>query len=492
MPIESDSIKPNDPKFDLLRGAIWAVGTRWSSKVIGLISTSILARILLPQDYGVVSMAFLVVGLVETFLNTGTGAALVRLGKTATTDQINSAWTLRGLQGCAVGLALAAISPFAAVYFNEPRVLGVLLAVSVCQALLGFSNMGMALAYRDLQFFVEFKQSLLTKIVSVAVTLVAAFYFRDYRGLVAGIVAGFIAEWFLSFYLHPYRPRWCTSKIPEIWAISKWLMITGIGSFFLHRSDQLIAGRLSSTAQYGTYVVGMDIGQLAAGELGPSLTRPLYPILVTLKEDWDRAKRATLKTLASVNSVTLPLGFGLAAVSNEATLVLLGKQWHAAIPFVAGFAIIGSIQYLTVPLSTLLNVAGHVRVQSRIVWIEFLSFIFLAIIFVWEYHLIGLVFARIGSSLLQSTLMLFAAQKHVQLSFFSSLRSLVRPLMSSILMYYFLTFAEFNFGSMLINLIGNILIGAFVYIFLLTVSWVLVRCPEGIESTVFGYLIKRF
>jgi lipopolysaccharide exporter len=292
--------------------------------------------------------------------------------------------------------------------------------------------------------------------------------------------------------LHPYRPRWCISKISEIWAISKWLMITGVGSFFLHRSDQLIAGRLSGTAQYGTYVVGMDIGQLAAGELGPSLTRPLYPILVALKNDWDRAKRATLKTLASVNSVTLPLGFGLAAVSNDATLVLLGNQWHAAIPFVAGFAIIGSIQYLTVPLAALLNVAGHVKVQSRIVWIEFLSFVLFAIVFVWKCDLIGLVFARIGSSLLQSILMLFAAQKYVQLSFFSSLRSLVRPLMSSILMYCFLIVAEFHFGGVLVNLIGNISIGALTYVFLLVGSWALARRPEGIESTVFDYLAKRF
>ncbi|APW45102.1 hypothetical protein RA876_00460 [Rhodoferax antarcticus] len=67
----------DDLKVSLMRGAVWAVGMRWTGKTIGLLSTVILARVLQPQDYGVVSMAFLVVGLVETFLNTGAGAALV-------------------------------------------------------------------------------------------------------------------------------------------------------------------------------------------------------------------------------------------------------------------------------------------------------------------------------------------------------------------------------------------------------------------------------
>lgn len=483
--------KVNNPKADLLKGAAWAVGTRWSGKFIGLISTAILARILLPQDYGIVSMAFLVVGLVETFLNTGTGAALVRLGKSATIDQINSAWTLRGLQGCAVALALAVISPFAAHFFNEPRVLGVLLLVSVCQAFMGFSNMGMALAYRDLQFLTEFKQAFITKLASVAVTLTAALYFNDYRGLVAGILAGFVAEWLLSYYLHPYRPRWCTSKIPEIWAISKWLMLTGIGSFFLRRSDQIIAGRISDANQYGLYTVGADIGQLPAGELGPSLTRPLFPILVSLKDDWDRAKSATLKTLGSVNSITLPLGFGLAALSEEATLVMLGDQWRGAIPFVAGFAIIGSIQYITAPLCTLLNVAGHVKVQSRIVWFEFLAFVLLMLVFVPKYHLMGLVYARVGSSLLQSMLMLLAAQKFAQLSVSASLTSLVRPVTCSIVMYLILTMIKVDLDYLILNIIFEILMGFFAYVILLIAAWFLAKRPDGIESMAVNFLKNK-
>lgn len=131
-------------------------------------------------------------------MNTGAAHALVRLGPNPTVNQINSAWTLRGLQGCAMALVLAAVAPLAAIYFHEPRVAPIIWVVSVGLAFMGFSNIGMTLAYRDLQFAVEFKLALYTKLTSVLVTLLTAWYFADYRALVSGILAGFIMEWVLS------------------------------------------------------------------------------------------------------------------------------------------------------------------------------------------------------------------------------------------------------------------------------------------------------
>lgn len=479
-------------KASLFKGALWAVGMRWSVKSIGLVSTAILARFLLPEDYGVVAMAFLVVNLVETFLDTGAAAALVRLGPNPSVNQINSAWTLRGIQGCALALVLILIAPLAASYFREPRVAPILWIVGPCLAFMSFSNIGMTLAYRDLKFSVEFRLALFTKLSSVIVTLLAAIYFGDYRALVIGIVGGFVVEWILSYYLHAYRPRWCTANIKDIWAISKWLLITSIGSFFLRKSDQLIAGRVGNTKDYGLYTVGSDIGLLPTGELGPSITRPLFPILSAMKNDWDRSKAVTLKTLASVNTIIMPLGFGLAAVSEPATLLLLGPQWTSAAPFVAGFAIIGVVQYLTTPLNTFLNVAGHVSVQSRIVWIEFLVFVVLAALLSPSYHLQGLMLARIGSGLLHALLMMFASRVHLQLSLRKTLGALIRPLIGSSLMYSLLILGGQSSSSPTINLMSNIFLGSVFYTAWILLTWRMARCPDGLESIVLDFIKNKF
>ena len=476
----------DDPKASLVKGALWALGMRWSVKGIGLLSTFILARFLAPQDYGVVALAFLVVGLVEAFLNAGSNQALVRIGN-PNIAQINSAWTLRAMQGVLMAIVLAALAPFAADYFSEPRVQNVLWIVSGGVAFMGFSNIGMALAYRDLQFGVEYRSAVFTKITSVFVTLTTALYFRDYRALVCGIMAGYVCEFLLSYRLHAYRPKWCISSIPEIWEISKWLLTTGIGNFVLKRTDQIIAGRIGNTQEYGLFTVGADIGQLPTGELGPTLTRPLFPILASMKSDWVRAKSATLRTLTTVNAITIPMGFGLAAVSQEATLVLLGQKWLEAAPFVAGFAMIGVVQYLTGPLNTLMNVAGFVKVQSKIVWFEFLVFTVLAIVLAPTYKLIGLMVARLLSGLVNALLMILATKKHMQLPVKQSLMTYVRPVIGSLLMYGLLT--SFTFSSIAgIELAVKIVIGGVCYTCWMLGTWILAGRPDGIEPMILSVL----
>lgn len=477
-----------DPKASLIKGAIWALGMRWSVKGIGLLSTFILARFLAPQDYGVVALAFLVVGLVDAFLNAGSNQALVRIGN-PDTDQINSAWTLRAMQGVVMALVLAVLAPFAAQYFTEPRVQNVLWIVAGGMAFMGFSNIGMALAYRDLQFGVEYRSAVFTKIISVAFTLGTALYFRDYRALVCGIMAGYVCEFFLSYRLHAYRPKWCISRIPEIWQISKWLLTTGIGNFVLKRTDQIIAGKIGNTQEYGLFTVGADIGQLPTGELGPTLTRPLFPILASMQSDWERAKSATLRTLSTVNAITIPMGFGLAAVSQEATRVLLGPQWLEAAPFVAGFAMIGVVQYLTGPLNTLMNVAGHVKVQSKIVWLEFVVFALLALALTPTYKLIGLMLARLLSGLVHAFLVIFATRKHMHLPVQQSLMTYVRPLIGSLLMYALLT--SFNVSHIAgIELTVKVVIGGVFYTCWILGTWVLVHKPDGIETMILATITR--
>lgn len=477
-----------DPKASLVHGALWAIGMRWSVKGIGLLNTFILARFLAPQDYGVVALAFLVVGLVDAFLNVGSNQALVRIGN-PDTDQINSAWTLRAIQGIVMAIVLAVLAPFAAQYFTESRVQNVLWIVAGGMAFMGFSNIGMALAYRDLQFGVEYRSAVFTKITSVAIALATALYFRDYRALVCGILAGYVSEFILSYRLHAYRPKWCLSRIPEIWQISKWLLITGIGNFVLKRTDQIIAGRIGNTREYGLFTVGADIGQLPTGELGPTLTRPLFPILASMQSDWARAKNATLRTLTTVNAITIPMGFGLAAVSQEATRVLLGPQWLEAAPYVAGFAMIGVVQYLTGPLNTLMNVAGHVKVQSKIVWFEFVVFSLLALALTPTYKLIGLMVARLLSGLVHALLVICATNRHLQLPIGQSLLTYVRPLFGSLLMYALLT--SFNFsGNAGIELALKIVVAAVFYTCWMLGTWVLARKPDGIENMALGVIAR--
>ena len=475
------------PKRTLITGALWAVGTRWSIKGIGFLNTVIMARLLLPADYGLVAMSMLIVGLVQALMDFGATAALLRKGDVSPSE-INSAWTLRILQSWGVALLLLVVSPLAAAYFVEPRVQPVLWVLAGCVALGGAENIGLTLAQKAFQFSIEFRVNVLSKGLSVVVTLVAGYLLRDYRALVLGIATGYVAGLALSYVLHPYRPRWETSKIGEIWGVTKWLMLAGVGSFLLRKSDEVAAGRIGSTGDFGLYHTGSDLGRLAVGQLGPAMMRAFLPVLSSIQADVVRTNNAVLKTLAAVNAITLPMGFGMAAIALPFTQLVLGDKWLEAAPFVALFALVGSAQFALSPLTALLVLRGQTRILNTVSWVEFAVFVAASLVLVPHFYLMGMGFARLLASLANSLVLSLSVKKYCQISLDKLLLSILRPLIGAGLMYFVVTHVLNMRPEDGIQIFFSIIAGACFYSAWLLGSWMVFGKPEGLESTVWDVL----
>ena len=117
-------------------GAGWMVAFRWSDRVIGLASLALLARLLSPADFGLVGYAMVVIGLLEIFTEMSTDAALIRTRRAEPADY-DAAFTLNLLRGAALALLIAALAVPAARFFDEPRLVGVMLALALAPLLLG-------------------------------------------------------------------------------------------------------------------------------------------------------------------------------------------------------------------------------------------------------------------------------------------------------------------------------------------------------------------
>ncbi len=473
----------HNPKLTLIKGALWAVGTRWSIKGIGFLNTVIMARLLLPADYGVVAMAMLAVGLIQAFMDLGVGTALLRK-KEVHRDDADSAWTLRIMQSVVVAMALIGVSPWVSVYFGEPRVQTILWVMALGVVLEGASNIGMVLAQKAFNFSLEFRVNVASKTISVLATLVSGYFLRDYRALVIGVMAGYCSTFVLSYWLNDYRPRWNTRKVREIWAVTKWLMLASIGTFLIRRSDELIAGRVGTTGEYGTYHVGADLGRLPVGELGPSLLRAFLPVLSSMKSDIQRTNQAVLKALTAANTITLPIGFGVAAVALPVTELILGNNWLAAAPYVAGFALVASAQFSISPLNSLLVLHGHTKTQSSVVWIELVAFAISAVLLLPRLHLMGLVWSRLIAMAVSALATVNFAHNLCGMPWRSILLAFWRPLLGSVAMYFVVGQAMQGLAGNAVQLVAGVAAGAAAYVAWSLASWRLSGRPDGLESTV--------
>ncbi len=460
---------------------------RWSIKLLGLISTVILARILTPGDYGIVAMAMLIVGLAEVLVDFGADTNVLR-EQTLTRDLIDSAWTLSIIQGSIVAALLAVSAPLAEMYFEEPRVVWVIWVIAACLFIASFSNIGMTVARKEFQFGLEYRYNIYAKLIAVIVTIIAALIIRDYRALVLGIAVGFISRLILSYAMHAYRPAWNTSRLRSMWHFSKWLLISGIANYATRKSDELIAGRIGDAHSLGIYSVASEIGQMPTAELGPPIMRAFLPTLSTIKDDMDRVRAAVLKTLGAVNTLTIAAACGFVAVAEPLTLALLGEKWAGVAPFLAIFALVGAFKVAVAPFSGLFLLLGHSKLQARIMWIEFLMFLAAAALLVPAQGIIGLAYARLASAITYLLLNLHAAKSSAGVHYGRMWAAFWRPLFAATLMMLAISLLPVPVGNIYFGLAFKVITGAAVYLSALFIVWKLSGRPDGIETLVFTRL----
>lgn len=443
----------------------------------------------MPEDYGLVAAAMLVVGLIQTFLDFGATTALLRMTN-PTRDDIDSTWTLKVIQGIVAGITLFALADMAGEVLQKPGLTNILWALSVAIVFASLSNIGLTLAIKEFDFKVGARVDVVSKIASVSATLLSGVVLKNHWALVVGIMVGYLSPLLLSYIWHAYRPKWNTSKIPEIWKLTKWLLLASIGSFVLRKGDELIAAKIGSSHEYGLYNVGSDLGQLPVQEIGPAMIRALLPVLSSMESSDQYINSAVEKTTAAVNIIIWPIAFGFAAISSQVTEVILGSKWHDAAVYVYAFAIISALQTSTAPIKTLLTLRGHTRVQSMQVWREFAVFVVTSLVLTPHIGLYGLVIARAVASVANMFDVIRAATNLCRLNEINVFKSMLRPIIFASAMAIVVCLGIINIKHPILTIAGSAAAGGVLYSLAIYLSWRALGKPDGIEVVVLNQARK--
>lgn len=335
---EPSSTSAKDLHGRVMRGSAWIIAGRWAVRLIGIISTVILARLLVPEDFGLVAIALLVVGLAENIGKQGQRLAII-VKKDPDRDFINSAWTASILVGFALGLVVLASGSALASYFDEPRAQLVVYVMSIRVFLMGFENIGITFFVKNFDFATDFRLNIYEKVIPVSITITLAVIFRDYWAIVFGSVAGHISVIFITYIIHPYRPRICFKKIREVWAFSGWVLVETLGSFINMRADRFFIPGIGDTRDMGTYHVGAELARMPTFELFMPLRRVLFPAYAQLAHAPREMSNTFINVLSVAALICLPVSLGFAMVADEAVRIIYGQKWTAAAPIVAWLSV---------------------------------------------------------------------------------------------------------------------------------------------------------
>ena len=478
----------------ILRGSAWMVGMRGALRLIGLVSTAVLARLLTPGDFGIVAMATIVSGLLDTAAYAGVDLALIRAGS-QDRDYQDTAWTIQLLQALVVAALLLAAAPLAAAYFGEPRVAVVIAWLALKSALDGFTNIGIVAFRQELDFAREFRFNFYSKLINLGVVIVAAWLLRSYLALVIGLVSNSVITVALSYLMHPYRPRLSLKHARDLWGFSNWLLVSRIGSFGSRKADQFMVGGAVGATALGGYHVGNELSTLPSSELVMPMRRALFPTLSRLRDDPAAFGAAMVNTFSILSIICFAIGFGMMSVAAELVPLVLGSQWKAAVPLVQWLALYGAFSGLASVLEVPMWVQGRTDVSALQSWVELALLVPLLLVALRAFGVEGAALSRALIAAVILPLMLWLAARVCPLPFGQLVAALWRPLAAGIAMALLLH-APLPFPEGVVAaLVAKVLVGGLFYAVVLACLWLLSGRPAGGEATLLrvarGALARR-
>ena len=473
---------------NVISSALLTVGMRWTDRLIGFVSTLILARLLAPEDFGVIAMASLVIGLADVLLDLGVNVALIR-NASATPADYDTAWTLRMVQAILATAIVAAAAPWAAVYFTEPRLVPVMLALSASFVLSAAENIGIITFQKEMLFTRDFKFLFTRRMFGFVVTIAAAFWLQSYWALVIGSLAGRAFGAGLSYVMHPMRPRLSLEKWRDIFAVSQWLLLRNSANFLDARLHQMVVGRREGTEVMGIYALADEIAALPTTELLAPLNRVLFPAFVRVKDDLAELKRVYLLALGVQALIGVPAGVGLALVADEAVQLLLGVKWRAAASFIEVIAIANVVSAIGVSGIYVMLTLDQSRFTAIYSWMQVFVFTAGAFLLLPEGGALSIAWLRLAVAIFGIGFF-YAMLKRVlkDLRSVEIVATIYRPLLAAALMSAAVieldTLAHWGVFPLIC---AKIALGALAYTTGVVVLWSVAGRPPGPEA----YLIKN-
>ena len=478
----------------MAKGAVWMVGMRLAIRFIGIISTIILARLLVPEDFGLVAMATMIYGFIEIMGQFSFDVALIQK-QDAGRDYYDTAWTLSIIRGLVTALVLFAGAGIAADFFGDLRLVEIIYVLCLVAFIGSFANIGIVDFRKDMNFGKDFQYMVSVKLFSFVVTLVFAFMLRTYWALVIGIASSTLAQFGLSYFMHPFRPRWSFFRWREIMNFSKWLVLNNILMFANQRSDSLIVGKILGAATLGLYTVAYEIATMATSELVAPIRRALLPGYAKLAHDPEALRRSFVDGFALIMMIAAPVAIGMGLVADPLVRLFLGDKWLAAIPMLQALAIFGLLQISSGNIGPVFLALGRPRLVIIVTAITVGIGIPLTIFATLRWGVTGTIWSLVATNFAAAIVCLVLAVRVMKLSPAGLIVAVWRTFvaLSVMVLIVWLVSASYtdddSARSLPLILASEIVAGALAYIGTHLGLWRLCGSPDGSEQQALGAVV---
>lgn len=351
-------------KEEMVKGVMWSAVGKYSGVIVQLIITAVLARLITPEEFGVVAIATVLIAFLTIFSDLGLGAAIIQrqdFGK----KEYDSIYAFSIYLGIFLSLVLFFSSPLIAAFYDS------LPLKIICQLLsitLFFGSINMvpnAIISKQKRFKFIAQRTLFFQIISGILAIVAAFCGWGCYALLIPPILSSIGCFIVNYRQYPlhFNMALDLSPVRSVFSYSSFLLIFNVMNYFTRNLDKLIIGRFFSMQSLGYYDKSYHLMMLPLQQITHVITPVMHPVLTTLQNNYPQMARDYAKILKLLATIGFPLGVFLYFSATNLITIVYGAQWLPAVP-------VFKILTLSVPFQMLIATTGGIfQASGRTDWL---------------------------------------------------------------------------------------------------------------------------
>jgi O-antigen/teichoic acid export membrane protein len=350
-----------------MQSGIWITAGFGIQRVLQFGSNLILTRLLFPEAFGTMALATVFLVGLAMFSDIGLKPAVIRDPRGDDPDFLNTAWTIQAIRGLGLWLAGCLLAYPISLIYDQPILFPLLMVLSATAAITGFQSIGMATAERKLDFLRPTVVGLVGQVISIAVLVILAYYWRSVWALAVGNIVGSMATLLAGHLLirgHRHRFRFEIEAARSITSFGKWIFLTTIVTFLGGEGLRAIQAGLITPAEFGVLAIAYTIAAIAV-ELPLKITGSVgLPALAEAgRANPDRTAVVLYKLRQRVLIVAVGVAAMIALASESIIQTLYDERYHAAGSYVAALTLSNAIALVYSGYLTLLLARGESRTQ---------------------------------------------------------------------------------------------------------------------------------
>jgi len=458
---ETDNIKNKT-----LVGLFWSFFEKVGAQLVSFIVSIILARLLMPEEYGVIAIVLVFINICNVFIHASFSQALVQKKEADDTD-FSSVFYFNVAFSVVLYAILYLCAPLIAGFYEIEILSPVIRVLGIGLLFSSANSVQKAKVQRDMKFKKFFFSNLGGSISSAIIGIVMAYLGFGVWALVAQYLSNNIINTFILFITVDWKPKlqFSFQKLKVLFNYGWKILIANLINVLYEDFRSLYVGKLYTAEDLAYYTRGKQFPHLVVDNVNFSISSVLFPVISKSQGDTTKVKALTRRSIKTSAYIITPLMFGLAAVAEPLILLVLTEKWLPCVPFLQVLCINSALMPLQTANLQAINALGRSDIALRLEIVK-KSFGFIMVIVFARISVLAMAWAGVVTGIVALVMNISPNKKLFGYGFIEQMKDILPFwLMSGVMMVSVMAISLMNLPTML-ELVVMVLVGAIVYILL--------------------------